>query len=292
MRSVCFFASYFEGNQIPHYVTVYLKELKKHFGELFFLTQAKDFDAQDLQFLEENKIVYEALENKGFDFGLWYQAFQKYDVSLYSQVALVNDSCVLFKPLDEFMSWSQSNKADVQGMTLSEAVAPHIQSYFLIFSQRAIAPMLDYFNRHKVYTSMSEVIRHYEVGLSTELASKGLTHAAFIDNNGYKGEFSPYFHCVKYHLSKGIPLIKKKILLMSYRQDELFTLARMGFKLSPAYYVKIVKRYNGNLLIDLDKLIRENEPGMSSVDIFRYNCIRVLILIGRPIYRLFRRTNN
>ena len=42
-------------------------------------------------------------ENEGFDFGLWYHAFLKYNVDLYDKIALVNDSCILFKSLDDFI---------------------------------------------------------------------------------------------------------------------------------------------------------------------------------------------
>jgi hypothetical protein len=186
------------------------------------------------------------------------------------------------------MAWSRSNSADVQGMTISEAITPHIQSYFLLFNKPAIAPMLDYFQKHKMYAHVSDVIRHYEVGMSADLAAKGLKLAAYIDNNGYKGEFSPYYYCVKYHLSKGMPLIKKKILFSSYRRDELSNLARMGLKLSPEYYVSLIKQYNAALLIDLNRLLRENKPQMNAVGILKYNITRLFFKLGRPVYKLFK----
>ena len=112
---------------------------------------------------------------------------------------------------------------------------------------------------HKILDNITDVITTYEVGLSTHLISKGLKIAAFIDNNGYSGEFSPYYYCVDYHIINGIPLIKKKILFSTYRKDELFTLARMNFNISKKYYIDLIQKNNKKLIIDFDKLALEKE---------------------------------
>ena len=67
-----------------------------------------------------------------------------------------------------------------------------------------------------MFTNIKDVIRVYEIGLSTYLQSKGFTMSSFVDNNAYEGEFSPYFKCIDYHIKKGIPVIKKKILFAPY----------------------------------------------------------------------------
>ena len=254
MQSVCFFASYFTGNTLPYYITVYLKELNKHFTKVVLLSSQANLQYSDLQFLKQENIQLILEKNEGFDFGLWQKAFQQFDMNTFDQVALVNDSCILFNPLDEFMSWSRINNADLQGMTMSDAITPHIQSYFLILQKNAIKHTYVYFKEHKILTHISDVIETYEVGLSTYLISKGLKIDSYIDNNGYSGEYSPYYHCIDYHIAKGIPLIKKKILFESYRNDELFTLARMNFNISVSYYINLIKKSSKNLIIDFYKL--------------------------------------
>ena len=254
MQSVCFFASYFTGNTLPYYITVYLKELNKHFTKVVLLSSQANLQYSDLQFLKQENIQLILEKNEGFDFGLWKKAFQQFDMNTFDQVALVNDSCILFNPLDEFMSWSRINNADLQGMTMSDAITPHIQSYFLILQKNAIKHTYVYFKEHKILTHISDVIETYEVGLSTYLISKGLKIDSYIDNNGYSGEYSPYYHCIDYHIAKGIPLIKKKILFESYRNDELFTLARMNFNISVSYYINLIKKSSKNLIIDFYKL--------------------------------------
>jgi lipopolysaccharide biosynthesis protein len=285
MQSVCFFASYFTGNSLPYYITVYLKELNKHFTKVVLLSSQSNLQDSDLQFLKAENIQLMIEKNEGFDFGLWYKAFQQFDISSFEQVALVNDSCILFKPLNEFMNWSFTNKADLQGMTLSDSIAPHVQSYFLILQRSAIKHAAIYFKEHKILANISDVIKTYEVGLSTYLISKGLKIDSYMDNNGYSGEYSPYYHCIDYHIAKGIPLIKKKILFESYRKDELFTLARMNFNISVAYYINLIKMNSKNLVIDLNKLDADKSEILPWLEKIKYQ----LSVAGINTVRHFRK---
>ena len=288
MRSICFFASYFKGNKIPYYITVYLTELKKHFSEVVLLTSQNDLSIESIAFLKAENIRLQIEENEGFDFGLWYKAFQKNEIDTYDQIALVNDSCILFKPLNEFMNWSRSNNADLQGITLSNAIALHIQSYFLIINKRAIPFVKEYFEKHKLLKNISDVIAVYEVGLSSFLISKDLRIDAFMDNNGYNGEFSPYYYCVDYHISKGIPVIKKKILFASYRKDELFTLARMRFNISLSHYINLIKKNCKTIILDLEKLKTDQENSISINAKIKYAINLNLIAVKRSLIKLVK----
>lgn len=279
MKSVCFFASYFSQKEIPYYVQVYLVELKKHFTEVVLLSSQKDLTESSLAFLKIERILLSLEDNEGFDFGLWYKAFQKYDVGTFDRIALVNDSCILFKPLNELMAWVNINDADMQGITKSNAVVPHLQSYFLILNAKAIPLAKNYFNQHKLISNIKDVISTYEIGLSSYFLANNLKIDAFIDNNNYKGEFSPYYHCINYHLKKGIPTIKKKILFSSYRKDELFTLARMNFNISVDFYIELIKKYNSTTIIDF-KMLRQDIVGeINAFSKLKYSITRYLIII-------------
>lgn len=285
MKSICLFASYFVSEDIPYYVTVYLEELKKHYGELVFLAAKEKLTESDSEFLNKEGIqVLLQTENKGFDFGLWYNAFQTLNIESYDEVALVNDSSVLFTSLDEFTKWSRSNDADLKGITYSDAVYPHIQSYFLVLNKPAIKLAVGYFQKHKVLDTISEVISIYEVGLSRYLQEHGLRIAAFMDNNGYSGEFSPYYHCIDYHIDKGVPMIKKKIVYASYRKSELFTLARMNFNIDPTYYFRKIKERNKKQIVDLAKL-QVKKSQMNFFQKTKYNLSRHFIRVLKPLYK-------
>jgi lipopolysaccharide biosynthesis protein len=284
MKSVCFFASYFTANKLPYYITVYLKELKKHFKDLIFIAH-RDLEQESLEFLNDNDIRLFITENEGYDFGSWYRAIQKFDISNADKVAFINDSTILFKSLGEFMKWSAHNEADLQGITSSEAISPHIQSYFLSVKKAAIPATLEYFNTHKIITNIKDVIHTYEVGLSKHLQERGLKIASFMDNKGYKGEFSPYYYCVEHHLANGMPVIKKKILFASYRKDELFTLARMNFNISEEHYISLIKKYGKDLIIDFEKLKKDKAGSISELEKLRYRLNAVTIRVLRPLYK-------
>jgi lipopolysaccharide biosynthesis protein len=287
-NNICLFASYFTGKSIPYYVRVYLKELKEHVKELVFLNDHSDLDPESLQFLKDNQITLQIEKNEGFDFGVWYKAFQSRDLSTFDHVLLVNDSCVLFRSLDPFFKWAEKDDSDVKGMTYSEAVTPHVQSYFMLLNKKAVNLASAYFNEHGIKSDIREVIRTYELGLNKHFTDNDLKLSSFVNNNGYNGEFSPYYKCVDLHLQQGIPLIKKKILFVSYRKDELPNLARMGLNIDADHYYSKIKE-NTDLVIDPDRLQREDPPQMSSSEIGVFNFKRSLIKLFRPLYKVFKK---
>jgi lipopolysaccharide biosynthesis protein len=282
--SICFFTSYYEEKNIPYYIQAYLSELRKHFTKLVFIT-VHDCSEADKKWLNEKGIDLFETSNEGYDFGAWYKAMKKHDTTGFSRVALVNDSCILFKPLDEFINWADTNSAELKGMTFSESLSKHIQSYFILLEGKAIQHALDYFETHKILPELQKVIHTYEVGMSAYLLSKGVSMDAFVSNNGYSGEHSPYYYCVTQHIEQGIPLIKKKIIFSSYRKDELLTLARMNFKLSPEYYIALIKRNAKNLIIDFAQLCRDRRKGMSELEKLKYRLMAVTIKYLRPVYK-------
>jgi len=278
-----------DGLGVPYHSVVYLKELRKHCTELVYL-HSNPLNNKDKLFFKENTIKAIHTANNGFDFGLWYKAMQQIDLLSFDRIYLVNDSCILFTPLDNFVRWSLTDKADFQGMTYSEAVAPHLQSYFLVINKSAIKAVKDYFANHQIIENLTHVITTYEIGLSTYLVSLGFNISAFVDNNGYKGEFAPYYKCVDYHLSKGIPMIKKKIIFSSYRKDELFTLARMNFNVSTNYYINKIKIYNRNLIIDLNKLEGDLQ-GLGVFQMLNYQMARLAICFLHLFYKRKKRND-
>ncbi len=272
---------------MPYYVKVYLTQLRKNFSKTILLS-SKQLTKEDSEFLKLENIEYQLEKNEGFDFGLWYKAFQKINVSDYDQIALVNDSCVLFRSLEPFMAWVAKDKADVKGMTYSEAITPHIQSYFMILNKKAIGLTASYFKEHNLKTDINEVIKIYELGLNAYFTDNKLKLAAFVDNDGYQGEFSPYYKCVDYHLQKGIPVIKTKILFASYRKDELPNLARMGLNIEVDHYYQLMAKQR-DLLIDPIEFKKQNPPQMNSVDVLAFNLKRSLIKIVRPAYKAVKK---
>lgn len=255
MKSICFFSSYFNQEEIPYYVNFYLENLRPFFTELVFITNEKKLNEQSTSFLDTNKIQLLYVSNEGWDFGMWYKAFKIYDVNTYDRIGLVNDSCILFKSPQPFFEWLNKELYDYCGMVDSNAFQYHIQSYFIIINKRAIKEVYQYFMKHGILADVKQVIHTYEVGLSAHLQQKGYSLGACYTTKEYKGEYSPTFLIPKELIERGFPLIKKKIIFSSFRKDEYLTLIRMKFRLHPKAYIQFIKAHtSANELIDFNKI--------------------------------------
>jgi lipopolysaccharide biosynthesis protein len=146
MKSICLFSSYFNQPGIPYYVKFYLEQIIPYFSETIFITNEKELDEESQYFLNVNNISLLKVDNEGWDFGMWYKAMAQLDTTHYQQIALINDSCILFKEPVAFFDWLKQSDGDVCGVTDSNAINYHLQSYFLVFNQKAIPEMVNYFN--------------------------------------------------------------------------------------------------------------------------------------------------
>ncbi|MBK9673359.1 MAG: hypothetical protein IPO70_14260 [Bacteroidetes bacterium] len=285
MKTICFFSSYFKGDTLPYYCEVYLLELKKHFHEVVLLTTKKPNEIA-CNVLHENGIELLILTNEGFDFGMWSKAFDNYPVENYDRVALVNDSCILFAPLNRFMDWVNTTIADCYAISESHSIAYHLQSYFLLLNKKAILVLKNHFKQTGIQANISDVINKYEIGISTIWRKNGLVLKAFLSNNGYQGEFSPYYYLIDAHLKQGSPMIKKKIIYSSYRNDELFTLQRMNFEIDANYYLKIINQVQGaNLLLNFEKLLADLPQQMSTFEKFIYRLKKSVFQFAKRLLR-------
>lgn len=283
MKSICLFSSYFTQASIPYYVRFYLENIIPYFSETIFITNEKELDEDSVYFLNVNNISILKVDNEGWDFGMWYKAISQLDSTQYQQIALVNDSCILFKKPTQFFEWLQNTNADVCGITDSNAIHYHLQSFFMVFKHKAIPEMVHYFNEHKILKNVSEVIEIYEVGLSKRLKDNGFKLDACYSSKEYHGEFSPTFFHVEELLKAGLPMIKKKIVFASYRQSELLTLARMNFNIKSDDYIKLIQQITHEPLIDFEKVKEDQASGMNTLDYLVYNTKRNLIQTYRKL---------
>jgi lipopolysaccharide biosynthesis protein len=284
MKSLCLYASYVDGIGIPYYSEVYLKELKKQFLEVIYLHSNK-LDVKAIAFFEVQGIETKLVSNDGFDFGKWQKAINQIDLNAYEQLALVNDSCILFAPLSNVLNWFNNSDFDFGGLTESMVPKKHLQSYFLVFNKSVFKELVNFFNSNKATNNIHQVITDYEIGLSQYLLSKDFKSGSFLSNDDYIGEFSPYYQCVNSHIRQGSPMIKKKILFSSYRKEELFTLARMNFMVSVKPYLLLIVMCNQTLIMSFDQLFKHEKNRMSLPLLFKYHIMRISI----QIYRQFKK---
>jgi lipopolysaccharide biosynthesis protein len=258
MRSICFFSSYSTQEAITYYIKFYLEELLNHFSEVVFITNERPIDESDINYLQSKKIPLMLVKNEGYDFGMWFKGFMAYPMEAYDRVGLVNDSAILFKPLDATFEWVNKNDLDFCGLIDSLDIQYHLQSYFLIINKKAIIPTFNYFKRTGLVNGYNEVIKAYEIGLSAHLISEGFKIGAMYNRRHSFPSANPSFFMLTELINDGIPLIKKKILFNTYTLRNLLTWYRMDFKVNPNYYIQTIKKANEqSSLIDLHLAIKD-----------------------------------
>lgn len=270
-KKLCIFLHYFSEGYFPVYVQYYVNELYLYFDEVKIVTNNRKIVRRPEIMNEGISIQY--VENEGYDFGMFYKAFQTNNPIDYNQIACINDSNILFGDLKTFFKWGINQQVDFWGLVDSYE-APwfsshrnnyHIQSHFLVFNEKAINSLPSFFNNldlKNIYTEKDTkklrryIVDKWEIGLSQFLFDKGFKSATFFDSEvlltKYKVKGKNITHSLYQELIKeGYPLLKKKVALKkSWR----------GFIGKEELWEKLIKKYansgwNITQLIDDIKLI-------------------------------------
>lgn len=232
-KKLCIFLHYFSESYYPIYVQYFLNELCLHFDEVRMVTNRREIEKAPELLNKDISIQY--VENEGYDFGMFYKAFQEIDPSQYHQIACINDSNILFGELNTFLKWGINQQVDFWGLVDSYE-APwfsthknnyHIQSHFLVFNKKAINSLPAFFNALDVKYIYAEkdtkklrrfIVDQWEIGLSQFLLNKGLTSASYFNSlaliSKYNSKGKNVTHSLYQELIKeGYPLLKKKVAL-------------------------------------------------------------------------------
>ena len=232
-KKLCIFLHYFPEGYYPIYVQYYLNELCLHFDEVRMVTNRREIEKAPELLNKDISIQY--VENEGYDFGMFYKAFQEIDPSEYDQIACINDSNILFGELKPFLKWGISQQVDFWGLVDSYE-APwfsshtnnyHIQSHFLVFNEKAINSLPAFFNALDVNYIYAEkdtkklrrfIVDKWEIGLSQFLLNMGLTSASYFNSLSLRSKYNSKGKNVTHSLyqeliKEGYPLLKKKVAL-------------------------------------------------------------------------------
>ena len=236
LKKLCLFSSYSQLSKIDNYVKYYLLDLKNYFDEIIFITNERYLDDDSLTFLHNQNIELKQVQNKGYDFGMYYNVIKDLDVKKYYQLALVNDSCYLFKSLNNFFIWYNNQQLDCAGMTDSIYKGHHIQSYFLLFSKRVIHLVKNYFTKNGIIEDVHLLIETYEIGLCQMLTQSSYKIGAMYSQKMLQNHASNIMtEAVPELLARGIPMIKRKLILNTFREDEISYLEHVKFDFTTDY---------------------------------------------------------
>lgn len=289
MQSICFFSAYFNSPTLPYYIQFYLERLRPYFTEIILLTNDdKKLNIDSVKFLGDNDIKIKYFNNEGWDFGMWQKAILVTETDNYDRIALVNDSCVLFKNPESFFLWLENIDSDFCGMVDSNYPLFHLQSYFLVINKNAISEVRNFFVANSLEKNVLDVINKFEIGLSQHLLKKGYSVNACYSTSTYNGEFSPAFFMPLKLIDKGFPLIKKKIFFCSFRRSEFINLFRMKYIFFPSHYVDYIKSKNKDQLGNLIDFKKVNKSKILDLNFFKINFLTALSFI----YQFARKFKN
>ena len=180
MQDICLFAHFDKDDKVDDYVLRYLAALRDLNFTIVFISTSRlaDVEIERLRGTCSDVILR---ENAGLDFGSWAAGIAKHGSSFGGRLLLANDS--VYGPIGDFKSAIArltSEPADFYGMVESMEIAPHLQSWFLLFEPAVV--------RHGVFKQFMEqsfpartkgqIIRRGEVGLSRRLVAAGFRYRA------------------------------------------------------------------------------------------------------------------
>ncbi|CAG7581318.1 MAG: putative glycosyltransferase [uncultured marine phage] len=222
MKKICLFSSYSTKSTIDNYVKFYVEILKSHFDEVILITNERNVEKKEIDFLKRVNVKLKMVKNEGLDFGMYHKGIMEIDTTMYDQIAFVNDSCVLFnkRSLKILLEWVDKSDLDYCGITDSKQIKYHLQSYFTIVKKKAIPKLYDFYKSNGIFNGDSrEIIEKYEIGLSQMFIDNGFKIGSYFKCKNYA---SPNISIMEAHnlINSDCPVIKKKLLLNSFRDHE------------------------------------------------------------------------
>ena len=265
-KSLCIFIHFSEQQCIPCYVQIFVNELARFFDEVVLLSNNKTLKSVPTL---SNNVSITFQENKGYDFGRFYNFYNTINKDDYYRIACVNDSNILINNLDNILKWENIARFDFWGLIDSyekpwfstSSKNHHIQSHFWVLHKNAIDLLEEYFQSVEIETFFNEespkalrrkVIDKWEIGLSQFMKSRGLKIGHLLDTKKITKQFNIQMDSNISHtlyeelLVKGYPLIKKKVI---FDQKKFFWKNNLTWR-------KLIKKH-GNPLWKLDTMIKE-----------------------------------
>ena len=218
------FAGYFGGKEVPEVTRLWVDALRaeSEFMVLCFDNNSPGFWPK--QWLEDSGMLILSKQHGEYDFGSYKYGIaaaqeKKWDQQA-SHLLLCNDSVIgPISSLKPVLGRMQSNEDEAWGLTQSDQITPHLQSYFLLLGRKVFGhhDVQAFFRSVSGQQSRYDVIEKYELGFSRLLLALGFPLRAFfigedcLDPRNGKRMINP----TAYPLSlvcMGSPLIKTKAL--------------------------------------------------------------------------------
>ena len=215
-------AGYFTGQSVPETTVLWVDALRKHSHWMVLVFDNAPPKIWPQHWIDDANITLQCEPHGEYDFGSYKRGMaaaraQGWHGST-THLLLTNDSVIgPLAPLEPVLSCMQANDDEAWGLTQSDQMTPHLQSYFLIFGKKVFEnPAVQaFFDGIKRQETRHAVIEKYEMGLSRVLLEAGLTLKAWLTaedcldpRNGERMGNPTSFPCALVH--QGVPVIKTK----------------------------------------------------------------------------------
>ncbi len=226
-RKVALFVSFAPGGKMREHCYHYMMELRS-LGFLVYALAANDRD--DLEVVDPGPSVCDALgsrENIGYDFALWSAAIMDDRRILGAEeLLLVNDSVIgPLVPLNPVFDSIGKSSADIVGMTDSDALRYHFQSYFLLLRRPVVSSraFFEFISTIKSHKDKWAVISKYEASFLSRMAEVGfLTEALFSCSRLRLPSLeNPSIQRWRELLAAGFPFLKGELIRCNPCRDDL-----------------------------------------------------------------------
>jgi lipopolysaccharide biosynthesis protein len=188
MRRLVIYAHFDAQDRLRDYVLQHLQALAA-LGEVHFVSNSNLSEA-DLARVRPGVVATHLRENRGFDFGMWAHVLLSRDLAGYDEILLTNSSVLgPFHPLQPIFERMAGVPCDFWGLTSSQLLAPHLQSYFLVFRPAVLNSdsFLRFWASVLPYRSKDALVLAYEIGLTQFFSDEGFTWQAAFPREVLKG---------------------------------------------------------------------------------------------------------
>lgn len=180
-RRLAIMAQWSSAGDVPPHVKVHLEGLRPLVDRLVLVSNSVIDRASRQQVSDICDKVIER-SNVGWDFGAWRDAIKDEELDRWDHVLLTNSSVIgPLHPLQPIFEEMEQRQLDFWGMIQSKQFAPHLQSYFLAFSNRVVVSesWSRFWASVSDTTSKNRVILQGEIGLTQRLAAAGFCYDAW-----------------------------------------------------------------------------------------------------------------
>ena len=158
-----------------NYIIIINMLLKLNFKKIIIVYSSQDYSIAHIPLLKNPRIQIIEVENIGYDFKKYYTGLLATKNEKYNRIWLINDSFIITDP-NIFVGdmWRQILYNDLTGCYYSHEIKEHIQSYFMVLSNKMMEYFVSKLTPYK-FTSINsardkkKLILDLEVNLTNEI---------------------------------------------------------------------------------------------------------------------------